>query len=490
MNTKCEVQMAKQKSVKWNDLWVSKTDVVEYIRCGYRVYISYVKGIPIQDMKDTQMLDAILELGKKFEESIIAEKGFEELKSLQELDKVRKTEIILKTPQLFRNERLGIVGIPDLIDMGKGALYPIEIKLHKSVKDMDLIELGFYWRLLEPVRKKQVKPRGLILLGTGETVEVKLSQDILERVDFYIQSVRDTKKNGVQPSLSEECKVCTLAAECKDVLSKRGDLSIIYNLKTARKNQFIQLGIKNINDLLMADASNLHEKLVGSFGISPGLEEIRRMQAHGFSIITKKPVFFGQRDNCRQFNEPKIIVDLEYDPNSLIWLAGAIVENQSGKRSFQFFSENRTDANERKILNSLRKILAEYPEYSIFTYGASADIPQLKKAWFRQHFPDTELQSILARHYDINAFLRNNFRFPLLSMGLKEIESYLGFKRKFNMDGLMALSEYYQYLRAKNTKRKEELRGSLMRYNLEDLEGTLFVANQMETVAQNCLDSS
>ena len=157
------------------------------------------------------------------------------------------------------------------------------------------------------------------------------------------------------------------------------------------------------------------------------------------------------------------------------------VDNQKVIKSY-------TKANEREILNSLRKLLAEYSRYPIMTYGASADMPQLKKAWARQRFPAAELQSILDRHHDINTFFRSSFRFPILSMGLKEIETYLGFKRRFNMDGFMALSEYYEYLNTKSQNNKERIKGRLMRYNLEDLEGTRFVANQMETVLQNCLD--
>ncbi len=480
--------MVNRKTKDWQDLWVSKTDVVEFLRCGYRVYISHVTGIPIQDMKDAKMLKAILKLGQTYEQELAEEKGIKELKSLQELDKVRETEAVLKTPQLFKNDKLGILGIPDLIDMGKGALYPIEIKLHKSVRDTDLIELGFYWRLLTPVRKKRAKPKGFLLLGTGEIAEVELTPDILDQVDFYIRSVRDAKKHGSHPTLSGECKICTLAAECREVLSKKGDLSLIYNIKATRKQQFNQLGIKNISELCKANAFSLHEDLVQNYGTSPGYDEIRRMQAHGFSLIAKKPIFFGQIESCRVLNEPKIIVDLEYDPSALIWLSGAMVDDQNGKRSFQFFSESYTKANEREILNSLRKLLAEYSRYPIMTYGASADMPQLKKAWARQRFPAAELQSILDRHHDINTFFRSSFRFPILSMGLKEIETYLGFKRRFNMDGFMALSEYYEYLNTKSQNNKERIKGRLMRYNLEDLEGTRFVANQMETVLQNCLD--
>jgi len=441
-------------------------------------------------MKDRRMLNAILTLGMRFEEKVIEEKGIKELESLRELPKVKEMEVVLKTPQLFNNNKLGIVGIPDLIDMSKGSPYPIEIKLHKSIRETDLIELGFYWRLLAPLRTKKSKPIGFILLGTGDTKKVELSKDILDKVDYYIQSVRDVRKNGTQPSLSKECENCTLAKECKEVLLEKGDLSLIYNLKTERKKHFMRIGINNIAELCKADAFSIHEELVHQARTSPGYDEIRRMQAHGFSIITKKPIFFGQRDDCRIFNEPKIIMDLEYDPDALIWLSGVLIDDQDGRRSFQFFSENNTKADERKILNSLRRVLSKYPRYPIITYGASADMPQLKKAWPRQRFPESELEAILERNYDINSFLRNSFRFPLLKMGLKEIGSYLGFKRRFNMDGLMALSEYYEYLNAKSLKRKEKIESRLMRYNLEDLKGTQFVANQMDNILQNCIDAS
>ncbi len=212
---------------RWQGIWVSKSDLVEFLRCKYRVYLAYIRGIPIGELKDNEAVRAIIERGRQFESSVISQMPFEEVEEGERVESLLSEEIILRTPQLIRNHELGLQGIPDLISVAKGKLYPIEIKLHKEVRWSDELELAFYWELLEPLRKRKLKPKpkGYILLNTGEIAEVSLTNYHFQSLSALVEQVREVKTSGAEPAISSECKLCTLRDECHRLVFDRGGLS-------------------------------------------------------------------------------------------------------------------------------------------------------------------------------------------------------------------------------------------------------------------------
>lgn len=473
---------------RWRGIWVSKNDIVEFLRCRYRVYLSHVTGIPVGEFKDSEAIRAIIEKGIKFEDTIVSEGQFQEVQLEKELDAFVHQDLVLHTPMLFRNHELGIQGIPDLINAGKGKLYPVEIKMHKNITESDELELAFYWKLLEPYRKATPKAKGYLILGTGEMVEVNISKDSLFEICWLADEVRTVKKNGAEPILSPECKLCTLIEDCKRDVSQRGGLSLIHGIAYIREHQLKSMGITNITDLMKADSVDLHERWYTTFGNNPGISEIRRMQAHALSLIERKPVFFGESEAFRWLDSPLIVVDLEYDPESYVWLVGLCIVDKHGKSVKQYFAERFTSAEEKRIIEELLFALKFNPKHVVVTYGASADMPQLEKAWRRHNFSADEWSNLEKRHVDLYTFLLQNFRFPLSSYSLKDVEGFLGFQRKKErINGLIALDMYNRYLREKKEPQKLAIKQELLEYNREDLEATAFVAKQLKPLLDECI---
>jgi predicted RecB family nuclease len=473
---------------RWQGIWVSKNDIVEFLRCRYRVYLSHVRGIPVAELKDNDAIRAIIEKGIQFESTIISEGQFQEVQLEKDLDEFIHKDLVLHTPMLFRNHELGIQGIPDLINAGKGRLYPVEIKTHRKITEADELELAFYWRLLEPYRKGNPKAKGYLILGAGEMVEINLSKDHLFEICWLADEVRDVKNNGAEPTLSPECKLCTLIEDCKREVSQRGGLSLIHGIAYIREQQLKSMGITNITDLMKVDSAELHERWYATFGNTPGISEINRMQLHALSLVDRKPVFFGELESFRCLDRPLIIVDLEYDPGSYIWLVGLYIMDKQHKKIEQYFAERFTPVEEKRIIEELLAILKFNPKHVVITYGASADMPQLEKAWRRHGFPANGWSDLQKRHVDLYAFMLRNFRFPLSSYSLKDVEGLVGFQRnKERIDGLIALGMYNQYLREKKEPQKSAIKQELLEYNKEDLEGTAFVARQLKPLLGECI---
>ncbi len=68
---------------RWRDIWVSKSDVVEFLRCPFRVFVAYSKNIPMDELKKPEMIMALLEMGSRFENSVISRIQFKEAESIE-----------------------------------------------------------------------------------------------------------------------------------------------------------------------------------------------------------------------------------------------------------------------------------------------------------------------------------------------------------------------------------------------------------------------
>lgn len=471
---------------KWRGKWISKQDLVEYLRCKYRVFLSLSSGIPIIDMKETALLQLLLEKGLEFESGVIRDVKPQEVQSKEAIEPLAKKALIIRSPRIFRNHELGIQGIPDLVNTDNGKFIPIEIKSHKEVTNTDELELAFYWLLLEPLRKKRVKPKGYIILNTGEPVPVNLTEEHLWKVQFDLDDLREVLKAGAEPILSYECKQCNLSKDCREKVVASGGLSAIYNISYARERQFKDIGIDSISKLMRTDEEKVNSKLISRFGNTPGIDEIFRMKCHAFSISSGKPFFFGDKQEAHTIlSSSLLVVDLEYDPEHLIWLVGVAIRKDNRTTYQQFFAEKSNKDEERRILQSLISLTAKNSSHLFVTYsGISADIPQLRTAWLRQSLPNRELSRLVERHVDVCHFLQRNFRFPMKSLSLDDMEKYLGVQRHSGISsGLEALALYKRYLRTKDNALKQQL----LDYNREDIDSTLTIVDKIPQLVTESL---
>lgn len=463
---------------KWRKQWISKQDLIEYLRCEFRVYLCLSKGIPIEELKETILLQRLIEKGMNYEADVVQDILPLEIQKKESMEPLKKESRIIQVPKMFRNHDLGIQGIPDLINTENGEFLPIEIKSHKEVYDTDELELAFYWLLLSPLRSKKSKPRGYIVLNNDQIVEVKMTKDHLLAVEDLLDDIRDLKNRGSRPRITQECKLCKIEKECREEVINSGGLTAIYNISYIREQQFHEIGIQNMSDLMKIDESQINCKLVSKFGNTPGVAELSRMKCHASSIGYRKPILLGNEDELnRLVMSPILILDLEYDPEGIIWLIGLCIKDSSGVRYKQYFAENAKFEDEKKLLDSLANIRNKYIDHLFITYsGASADLPQLEKSCRRHRIYPRIYNLIAKNHIDLYQRLIHNLRFPIASMGLRDMEEYLNLPRKSDIkSGLEALMFYDTYLRTKNENKKKELRNELCTYNKDDIASTLSI---------------
>lgn len=463
---------------RWKGTWVSKSDVVEFLRCPYRIFIAHSQNIHMAQLKRPELIKSLLQKGSKFEESIINQMPFQEVENIES---VLDEEVILSAPLLIQNNKRGIRGIVDLIDVERGRLYPIEIKNHRDLQDSDRLELAFYWRLLEPLRKGKPKPKGYVLLNTGEITEVLLTKGDFEELDSIVVKIRLVKEYGTVPAICGECKFCLLKDECEVLVIERGGLTLVSGIGHIRQRQLESLGVRDLSILAAYDTEALHLAWYQNCSYAPGLQQVRVMQIHAQSWVRRAPICFN--DEPFPIGRGFAILDLEYETSQFIYLVGLIIVNGKDRKYHQFFAEHPKQ--EKQVLVELVQILNENPKLTLVTwFGTSADMPQLRQAWRRQKLSLHKLDNIGKGHVDLGTYLKRNFRLPTKSFQLDDIERYFGYSRQDrDINGLLALTLYNEHLTLKNKRMKQEIRTRLLNYNREDLEATRLILDQSRSLA-------
>jgi predicted RecB family nuclease len=462
--------------------WVSKTDLTTYLRCPYAFYLLHRRWIRFEDTVNDQQLRLIDE-GVAFQagiEAVVPRRVIEP----GDLPRVFAEEStrLFEVPTL-ENASLEIYGKPDAVETAQGALFPVEIKSHKEVQKSDELELAFYWLVLERYRTKAVPPRGYLLLrrdGRVEQVEVQLKPNRFEQVQQLLQDIRHARQHGV-PARVCRCGLCSglLRDEIERKTRESKDLTRIWGIGPRYARLLEETGIKTYEQLATADPSAMIATLRGE-KCCVSTSQIDTWKHHATSYSTSRPVLFGDR-----LPPPSgfIALDLEYVANSLIWLiGGCLITPRRRPQHFALWAD--TKAQETQNLQRLAKLAAANPSLPVVTWsGTAADMPQLRNAWQRLGLGQAPQALDARQHLDLYQYVAKAVRFPIPGLGLRDVASYFGIRSRSRIrDGLQALSVYNKYLRCRNRKKRQRLKGSLLNYNRVDLGALVAVFGHIAAI--------
>ena len=462
--------------------WVSKSDVVQFQRCPYKVYLSHVNDLPYNSFLTPSILAALVRPGINFEDEIVESPPpgirFEEVQSMQEgLSQAG----MIRSRQLVRNHELGFRGIADLVVANNGEFLPIEIKSHRRVLRSDRIELAFYWRLLEPLRVGKPDPRGYIVLSDGELVEVELRRRDFNKLDQSVAEVRRIREEGSALAIVPECKSCVYSDEHERMVREDGDLSLVRDIGRPRRDWLLRSGIANVGELADADIQQLWQDWSRADRNAPTQQLLTEIQTHARALVSGEVQFIG--DGEFPFRDTGILLDLEYVSGRCVFVVGAAVFQPNEKPTiYQWFAEQISD--EGQILESLCQILAEFPDHWIITWnGKSADFPQLRRGWVRNCLSEELLADFEQRHIDAYEVAYKNVRFPVSGFELSNISDYFGQRRKHRrLSGQDMPLLYVEYLRTHKASEKQSLRGKILSHNEDDLDGLLRVWRGLQEI--------
>jgi predicted RecB family nuclease len=275
--------------------WVSKTDLVRYVRCPYAFWLQDTGRITFDDTVDDFQLSKIRD-GREFQASV--EAGAIRVDVMpRELPSALRQDVVLYNTPTFRNAQSQIHGRPDGIQTAHGALIPMEIKSHKDTRATDQLELAFYWLLLEPYRTRDPgEPRGWLCLrrdGAPYWVEVRLHEHRFDEVHRHLDLIRHARRLGVIPRICR-CQVCSHVKRDDVYRSamRRRDLTLVWGIGRHYAPALEQAGIATWEALLSCDVEAIRAALKTS-AYSVSSDEIERWREHAASWGTGEARFFG-----------------------------------------------------------------------------------------------------------------------------------------------------------------------------------------------------
>lgn len=454
-----------------DDLWVSKTDLISFLRCPFAWWQIDQGLISAEDILGP-LEEKVIEDGSFFHRQVEATAlPAPEGRGLSEL---LATDAKLLGLPVLENADLLIRGAPDGVDAASGALLPVEVKSHKDVRRSDELELAFYWLLLEPLRSRQIdEPRGLMILrrdGEAATpVEIVIRPERFEQVGRILEDIRKARRRGVKP------RVCSCAA-CSGPLRKiidrhtlRGkDLTRLFDISRSRAEALEAVGVKNYEELLAQEPRELRRKLRESKTFV-STKQIEQMRWHARSYTEARPTLFGPMP---MVGDSFMALDLEYNTlgkPDLVWLIGVLLV-RGEHREHTFLWASKPDE-EIRILERLSDLLSQNAKLSLLTWsGSSADRPALKKACERTGF-DGLLDAFDDRHIDLFEAARTSLRLPIPELGLAEVAAFLGIPKLSTIsDGFDAQLKFKTYELSQKPEQRARLKAELIAYNRDDLE--------------------
>ncbi len=464
--------------------WVTKTDLMTYVRCPYTYSLLYRGEIDRSELFDEFLLELLAE-GVEFHDQVDATAPLVELTSEAGLDELLAADVTVLHPPVSFNDKLKICGMPDGIDPRGGAFWPIEYKTHKNVHLYDEIELAFYWLLLSPRRTRGVRdPRGIVVLrrdGEPYPVEVVLTPHRFAQVRRLVSEVRQARDTPVQPRFCG-CHVCSNVRrdEVRASATERRHVSLLFGVGREYERALASAGVGDYLGLLAREPDELAVTISLSSRLRCSASMIKKWQHHARAYRDSVAQFFG--DPLR-LGDAFIAVDLEYltPPfGERVWLVGAAVVSESVPPQVHQFWASDTDAAERKVLAELTLLLDAHPELPVVTWsGGAADLPVMRKAATRLGVPDPLADR---EHFDLFVWAQRSLRLPVPSLSLEELAEYFAVPHHSDIAGGMEAQLLYRKLLTGPRAGRSTVKRRLLSYNRDDLDATVAVARELNAL--------
>ena len=449
---------------KW---WVTKTDLTRYIRCPFSFWLLDTGQLSFADSIRPIQAE-LIDRGVAFHEEIEAQAV--PVEETADIDTLFAREVLeLYGLPILVNDTLGLRGVPDGVHTEGGALVPIEVKSHRDVRTTDMLELAFYWLLLEPYRTRpKIPPRGVIILrrdGGDIAVELELQPRHFAEVHRLINEVRQVRRHGAQPRFCS-CWVCS--GPMREQVLRRAhqghDLTLIWKIGPRLAHELENLGIRRYTDLVDCDQVDLLASLrARKLSVSDAM--IQGWCSHAQSYVRARAVLFG---TPAQLPRSFIALDLEYSAHT--WLTGVCVVDGTRREILQLWAD--TPAAERLNLHHLARLVDDNPSLPLVTWnGNGADLPELRRTGRRLKLTEV-VNSIVTNHLDLFQYTAGALRLPIPSLSLTEVAAYFGVTKLSPVQGgYDAQTRYHAYRATSRGAAKEQLREELLEYNRDDLTG-------------------
>ena len=254
-------------------------------------------------------------------------------------------------------------------------------------------------------------------------------------------------------ALNKHCRVCVYEKRCLDQARKEDNLSLI-GMGEKDIGKFNRKGIFTVGQLSYTFRPRRRNKR---------LKIHTPLHYHALQALAlrERKVYVFQKPDMPHA-KTQVFVDIEGDEGGTsIYLIGALVVKNENQTPFVFWAD--TSTTEKEIFTKFYELLSGLDDVHIFYYGS------YESRVFKRLLPLASTDAIkdifLNRATNVVSLIYARIYFPAYSNQLKDIGRYLGCKWSSPApSGLQSIVWRRQW----EISHDEELKNSLMRYNLED----------------------
>ena len=356
------------------------------------------------------------------------------------------------------------------------------------------LQMALWGRLLGELQQAPVD-HGLVVAGGDRQLQqerLALTSSLQRQLDDSLERLAADLTLASPPALVNDRKKCTLCSWrglCDAEARAEGHLSEVSGIGGKRREMLLEQGITSLAQLAGSDPERLAEQLEvhgeQHRAIAAELVAQARVQASGVPQRLEDPTRLEPLPELAQ--APGVLLyDIESDPDARDdFLHGFVVVPRLAAGGWPALAELTAETcryqpllalhehGEQRLWLRLRRLLAAYPGWPVLHYGETEAVGLVRLAQ-RQGASDAEIQRLRARLLDVHARLRQCWRLPVGSYGLKAVASWLGFRwSQAGVDGARCLLWWRQWRQDRHEPgaRGQAARASLQRifqYNCDD----------------------
>ncbi|MFH0777925.1 MAG: TM0106 family RecB-like putative nuclease [Candidatus Eisenbacteria bacterium] len=462
---------------------IMATHIYNYGRCPHRVYLDAFGDRSLMD-PESDFEKILWERGHVHEGKVLEHLGL----SVREVEGEDFDRLAAETLSLMREgERFiyqGFIttpsmrGRPDLLErtpgesrFGRHYYVPVEIKSGSAFADEESekmkehygLQLCFYADVLE--RLQGTRPDlGKIIDNKYRTV----SFDLRSVEKDYRKALSEvgsilSKRASSEPCIGGTCKQCHWHSFCLAWARKHDDVTLIYRLNRARRDDLRAAGIKTIKDL--AELAGKAERPLLAKTRPHALEPLVRRAAvmKSGKPIVHHPVEFPPA-------ETELFFDIETEPlEEICYLYGVIEREKKGQRYVSFFADRSED--EERAWRDFWGYVARIRDYHVYHY-ASYERTVLTKLAERFECSPQLLEEFFGKSTDLFRVVEKHTDWPSHSYSIKLVSRCLGFGYSdADPGGLKAAKWYADYVQS--PEENAPLKEKILQYNKEDCEAMI-----------------
>ena len=428
-------------------------------------------------------------------ESRLQELTSQPLKRCTGLEALKRGEPAVR---LLLLQRDGIYGRPTLLlrkpgssQLGSFSYQPALLQPGRHGTREHRLTLALWGWLLEPVQGISAS-QGWLINPRGQRERLNLHGGLNRQMETALTRLQQDLKRRSPPPLTQDRRKCTLCSwrrSCDGVAEAQGELSTVSGIGGKRQELLQELGIADRQALSDAPGEWLMEQLESRGVQQPELALELIAQAAVQQSGIAEPL---QTDNPEPLPEltraPGVLLyDIESDPDARDdFLHGFVPLSRRTDGSFEP-AETATyrpilalrEHGEDRLWLRLQRLLAAHPGWPVLHYGETEAIALKRMAERQNGAPPQGL-------IDLHQRVRQHWRLPVDSYGLKAVASWRGFRwSQSTAEGARCVLWWRQW----RARHKRHQLDQIFRYNRDDCLATWAVAQWLSNSAAAGKDS-